>query len=104
MMTADAVSIMVDRIVRRFQPIRILLFGSQARGNADELSDIDLLIVMRVVKDKRLAEIDIMDALSDLPVCKDIVVTTDEIARRKHVVGTIINSALREGRVVYEQG
>ena len=71
MMTADAVSIMVDRIVGRFQPIRILLFGSQARGDADELSDIDLLVVMKDVKDTRLAAVEIMWVLGDLPVCKD---------------------------------
>ena len=36
----------VDRLARGLQPDRIYLFGSQARGQADEGSDIDLLIVV----------------------------------------------------------
>ena len=36
--------------------------------------------------------------------CKDIIVTTpDEIARRGHIVGTVLRSALREGQVLYER-
>ena len=55
-MTAEAIiSTMVDRIVGRFQPSRVVLFGSQARGNANEWSDVDLLVVMGSVPDKRQA-------------------------------------------------
>ena len=46
-MTAETIiSTMVDRIVGRFQPSRVVLFGSQARGDANEWSDVDLLVVM----------------------------------------------------------
>src|SRR5204863_6693690 len=37
---------MVRRIADRFQPERIILFGSQARGTARPDSDVDLLIVL----------------------------------------------------------
>lgn len=50
------VETMVDRIVERFQPCRVVLFGSRARGTATEWSDVDLLVVMDVVTDKRQAE------------------------------------------------
>ena len=33
MTTSDVLSIMVQRLVERFQPIRIILFGSRARGD-----------------------------------------------------------------------
>ena len=95
---------MVDRIVGRFQPSRVVLFGSQARGAATEWSDVDLLVVMGDAADKRQDAVEIRRELGDMPVCKDIVVTTpDEIARRGHVVGTVLHAALREGRVVYER-
>ena len=81
-----------------------MLFGSQARGAATEWSDVDLLVVMGDIPDKRQAAVEIRRSLGDLPVSKDIVVTTpDEIARRGHVVGTVLHAALREGRVVYER-
>ena len=105
-MTAEAIiSTMVDRIVGRFQPSRVVLFGSQARGAANKWSDVDLLVVMgSAAADKRQTAVEIRRELGDMPVCKDIVVTTpDEIARRGHVVGTVLHAALREGRVVYER-
>ena len=39
---------MVKRIVRKFRPEKIILFGSHARGEAGADSDVDLLIVMPV--------------------------------------------------------
>ena len=104
-MTSEAViSVMVDRIVGRFQPSRVVLFGSRSRGEANERSDVDLLVVMSNVPDKRRAAIEIRRSLGDLPVSKDIVVTTpDEIASRGHVVGTVLHAALRGGTVVYER-
>lgn len=104
-MTPDPiVSTMVDRIVGRFQPERVVLFGSRARGDAAESSDVDLLIVMPDGTDRRQAAVDMHLLLGDMPLPKDIVVTTpDEIARRGQIVGTVLRSALREGTVVYGQ-
>jgi predicted nucleotidyltransferase len=95
---------MTDRIVKDFQPMRVILFGSHARGDANPRSDIDLLVVFFQAPDKRKVAIEIRRALADLPVCKDIIVTTpDEISRRGHIVGTLLRSALREGQVLYER-
>ena len=104
-MTTEAIiSTMVDRIVGRFGPSRVVLFGSQARGTAREHSDVDLLVVMGNGTDKRRTAVEIRRSLGDLPVSKDIVVATpDEIARRGNVVGSVLHAALREGRVVYER-
>ena len=98
------IATMVDRIVGRFQPSRVVLFGSQARGTATNRSDVDLLVVMRSAPDKRRTAIEIRRSLRDFRVSKDIVVTTpDEIRRRGHVVGTVLHAALGEGTVVYER-
>ena len=98
------ISTMVDRIVGAFQPSRIILFGSHARGTATEWSDVDLLVILPNVSDKRDTAIGIRRVLGDLPVCKDIVVATpEEVARRGHLVGTVLRSALREGKVLYER-
>ena len=95
---------MVDRIVGRFQPFRVVLFGSHARGTAGEWSDVDLLVVMRDVPDKRRAAVEIRRSLGDLPISKDIVVTTpEEVTHRGHVVGTLLHAALSEGTVLYER-
>ena len=98
------ITTMVDRIVRRFEPSQVVLFGSHARGTAGKDSDVDLLVVMTEVPDKRRAAVEIRRVLSDLPVSKDIVVATpEEISRRGHVVGSVLHAALREGTVLYER-
>jgi predicted nucleotidyltransferase len=35
------------RLLQRYEPERIILFGSQARGDADEYSDYDLIVIKR---------------------------------------------------------
>lgn len=104
-MASEAIiSTMVDRIVARFQPSRVVLFGSQARGTASKWSDVDLLVVMGEAPDKRRLEVEMRRLLGGLGVGKDIVVTTpDEIASRGQVVGTVLHAALRDGKVLYER-
>ena len=95
---------MASRIAEKFRPRRIMLFGSQARGTADYHSDVDLLVVMDDGTDRRSAAIEMRRAVMDLPISKDIMVTTpDEIARRGNLVGTVLRPALREGVTLYER-
>ena len=95
---------MVDRIVEQFRPTRIVLFSSQAHGDASESGDADLLVVMKNIPDKHKAAVDIRRSLRDMPTSKGIVVATpDEVARRGRIPGTIIRAALREEVVVYGQ-
>ncbi|HEX2275784.1 MAG TPA: nucleotidyltransferase domain-containing protein [Candidatus Tectomicrobia bacterium] len=100
---ADYIQVMAERIVQDFDPVKIILFGSHARGEAGPESDIGLLVVLPEVANKRQAAVAIRRALTGLPVTKDIVVTTpEEIARRGDLVGTVLRPALREGKVLYE--
>ena len=94
----------VNRLVREFDPLKIILFGSHARGEANMYSDLDLLVVLRSVSPKRREVVEMRRALGDLPVSKDVIVTTpEEIDRRGDLVGTVLRPALREGRVLYER-
>lgn len=104
-MDIDAVvETMVERLAERFEPERIILFGSRARGDAKAGSDVDLLVVMPDGTGQQKAAVAMHLLLGDLPLAKDIVVTTpDHIARRGHVIGTVLRPALREGKVLYER-
>ncbi len=93
---------MARRLARRFKPDQIILFGSHARGTAGPDSDVDLLVVMPLTGSKRDKEIEMRVALHDIRVPFDIIVVTpDEVARRRNIPGTIIRPALLEGRVLY---
>lgn len=96
----------VERIVERFDPLRVILFGSLARGEANYHSDVDLLVVFEEVKreDKREVAVEIRRALADLPISKDVVVTDlEEISRRGKIVGTVLHEALQEGKVLHDR-
>ncbi len=103
--TVDAtVGTAVQQIVRCFAPLRIILFGSRARGEADTGSDIDLLVVMPEAADKHRVAVAIRRELRDLPASKDIVVATPaEIERRGDISGTVLHEALQTGTTVYGQ-
>ncbi|MBI3980241.1 MAG: nucleotidyltransferase domain-containing protein [Chloroflexi bacterium] len=95
---------MVRRIVERFRPERIILFGSHARGTARPDSDVDLLVVLAGNGSKRKAATEMYRLLAGLGIPKDIVVATpEELERYRNIVGTIIRPALREGKVLYER-
>jgi uncharacterized protein len=93
---------MVKRIVAKFQPQQVILFGSHARGDATADSDIDLLVVMDFEGTAREKGLEIRVSLHDILVPKDIIVTSPEdFAWRKDIVGTIEWPAAREGKVLY---
>lgn len=96
---------MVSRIVKGFQPERVILFGSHARGEGGRDSDVDLLIVMPVEGSRREKAIEIGVALHDIRVPKDIIVTTPEdFEWRKNIAGTIERPAAIEGKTLYAKG
>jgi predicted nucleotidyltransferase len=98
----ETIDVMVQRLVERFDPDQIILFGSHARGTGGPDSDVDLLVVMPVSGSKREKQIEMRVALHDIPVPKDIVVVTpEEVVRRRNIAGTIIRPALLEGKVLY---
>jgi uncharacterized protein len=93
---------MVRRIVERFKPEKVILFGSHARGDAGPDSDVDLLVVMGVNGSKRDKRLEIRAALRSWSIPLDVIVTRPEdFLWRKDVVGTIEWPAAREGKVLY---
>jgi predicted nucleotidyltransferase len=93
----------IKRIVEKFHPVKVILFGSYARGTAGPESDVDLLVVMEVRGSKRRQAVEIDLALSDRTFPLDlIVVTPEEYEKYRDVVGHILYPAVREGRVVYD--
>ena len=93
----------VRRIIERFHPVKIILFGSRARGESRPGSDADLLIVMPVKGSRRDAATSIDLVLSGIRLPMDIIVVTpDDMERGRRVRGSIIQAALREGKVLHE--
>lgn len=82
-------------------PARVVLFGSRARGDAREDSDLDFLVIEEHLDSKLSEMVRLRDALPPLAVPVDVVVVSEEeVARREAVPSTLVHRALREGRVL----
>jgi len=106
MISKEVILIATKRLAEQFHPERIILFGSHARGTADEQSDVDFLVITeQAVKANRLHMMTEMDrALGGLGIAKDIVVLTPvEFEEEKDIPGTIARYAAKEGRLLYER-
>lgn len=99
----DILSKMVAKICQVGHPEKIILFGSQARGDAKTTSDIDLLIVEESNLPRYKRPTRYRKAVAGLYIAKDIVVwSPEEINEWASVSNAFITTIVREGRVLYE--
>lgn len=99
-----AIQTAVRRIVERFDPDKVILFGSRARGDAREDSDYDLLIVGPSPKAPGKRTGDVYRALAARSISIDVLWwTQDEIDEWRDVRSHFINRALRDSKVLYEK-
>jgi uncharacterized protein len=107
-MSSVAVEEMIERAGRALidaasAPAKVILFGSHARGDANEGSDLDFLVIEREVEDRVAEEVKLRGALRGFGAPVDVIVMDEALAqRRAKVRGTMVDRALREGRVVAE--
>jgi HEPN domain-containing protein/predicted nucleotidyltransferase len=94
---------LVERIVRKVQPLQIILFGSRAKGTHRPTSDLDLLVIVPNGTDTRKVWDKVCDAvLANTPLVDSLVATQETIERYGDLVGMVYRPALRDGRVLYD--
>jgi predicted nucleotidyltransferase len=107
-MNAVAATEMIERAGRVLiaaapAPAKVILFGSRARGDGDERSDFDFLVIENEVENRLAEAVRLRRALGDFNAPVDLIVMDAALAeRRAKVKGTMVNRALREGRVLAE--
>jgi len=105
MVSEKKIKEIVKRIANKFEPERIILFGSYVYGHPKKDSDMDLLIVVRESSQprfKRAREIrKHLWGITDIP--KDILVYTQkEIDEWREVEEAFITSVIKKGKILYE--
>lgn len=100
---AEWVPVIVEQLVREFEPLRIVLFGSVARGDDGPDSDIDLMVVLPSLDYARRHEwMSRYRGAVTAPLALDVFVTDErEWQRRRDVIGSMHYWPAREGRLVY---
>lgn len=98
----------IERLVERFDPRRIILFGSRARGQAKPGSDYDLLVIEDGMTEPTAAvdrvgefHVDLVDL--DAPPVDVLLYTQAEFDYWRVGRNNVVARAAREGQVVYER-
>jgi uncharacterized protein len=99
---SPSLSMLLDQVVRIAHPLRIILFGSVARGQVGPESDIDLLVVMPNGTHRRHTAQRLYASIHHVSVPFDLLVATpSDLDRHCRNVGLIYSAILEEGVEVY---
>jgi predicted nucleotidyltransferase len=102
MISREKIDAAVRILADAAKPARIVIFGSYARGDAHEDSDLDVLVIEPRVEDRAREMVRLGRLLRPLRIPVDILVySADEVARWGHQPGSTLYWALREGTVVH---
>jgi len=103
--TPELIAYVVEKIARGVAPRRIILFGSHARGEAAQMSDLDLFIVQDSGMSNREMRRQIEYLLWGRRFGVDLIVRRPEEVKRNVDDGNpfYTRHVLGEGRVLYER-
>jgi len=103
MISEQTIQQAVARLVAAANPSKVILFGSYARGDATEDSDLDLMVIEPEVVNQFDEMVRLRNVMGDMQVGVDLLVYSDrEAFRRSQVPGTLLYWAFKEGRVMYD--
>lgn len=90
-------------LAQAVRPVKIILFGSYARGDARYDSDIDFLVVESAVPNRRSEMARLRNILRPLRIPVDVIVASEaELREWGHLPGHILYWALKEGKALHE--
>lgn len=92
----------VRQIVSKYHPIKIILFGSAARGDFERSNDLDFLIIKDDVPYLGIDRMRELDEIIDRNIAADMLVyRSAEFNERVALGDPFIKTILKEGRVLY---
>ena len=104
MVSKKTIKKMVDIIVEKYQPEKVILFGSYATGIPNADSDVDILIIKDTDLPRYKRGKYIRKYLTDFRFPKDIIIyTPSEIERWKDCQLAFITSAVNNGEILYDK-
>ena len=104
MVSDSTIKSIMGRLVESFHPQKIILFGSQALGTADERSDVDILVICPISGSRRAMMVAMDRAMRGLNIARDIMVLSPkEFDSDRFIPGTVARNAWQQGKTIYER-
>ena len=101
--TTEKVNDVVNRLVAAASPLRLIAFGSAARGELATANDLDLLVVEPELTSRYSETVRLQKALRGVLMSVDLVVTSEaRYDERCRIPGTVEYVAHREGRLLHD--
>lgn len=98
----EEIQYIADQIIKKYKPLKIILFGSAGRGEYDRLNDLDFLIIKEDVPAQGLARMRELDDLIERNIAADMLVyRPEEFEDRIRLGDPFIKTVMEEGRVLY---
>ena len=102
MLDQNIINKIINSILQVVIPDKVILFGSQARGEARSDSDYDILVIKKDIEDELVLERALYRNMINVGVGVDIIVKTPEgVERAKERFVSVVKEALQEGIVIY---
>jgi len=93
----------INKIIRRYRPKRIIVFGSFARGDIHQGSDLDLVIIKNT-KERFLKRMDrVLDLCAGEIAVEPLIYTEAEFEKMLKEGNDFLDTVISEGKVVYER-
>ena len=91
-------------VVEHYAPDQILLFGSCARGDSTQGSDVDLLIVKDTDLPRAYRGLEVINHLKRYPIKYDLLFyTSGELENGKRTENSFLHSILKKGKILYQK-
>ena len=99
----EAIRRLTGLLIEAARPKRIIMFGSQARGEAGEDSDLDVMVVEELVSDRAGEMVRLNRLLRSFDISVDLlVVSAEKFNYWCETPGNVYFEAATEGEVLYE--
>jgi len=104
MIDSKQINNIVNKIALNYNPERIILFGSYAKGNFTDNSDLDLILIKDTAAPRNKRAIEVRRLFYGIPIPMDFkIYTSSEFTEELKNQYSFVSSAIKESKVLYDR-
>jgi predicted nucleotidyltransferase len=99
----EEIRAVAQQIAQKFNPQKIILFGSYAQGNYHPYSDVDLLVILEEDQNGENSEVEVALSVTHKFPMDILVRSSQQLAKRLQMGDTFLRNIIEQGIVLYER-